>query len=161
MKKCILNNQYRCIYLTKNNYEEFLKEACPNYDQDYITVEVTDKAVEVHAYDMIHVSREFQYGWWVEESDTYGYPMWFSYSEDEFKRKFQTEESKCEDCAGCTSWKCDCVNERDYAVNEFANFLHEKAKKNNGLYLSSETRSWTHASIYDYVNEFREQMKTK
>ena len=36
--------------------------------------------------------------------------------------------------------------------------LHEKAKENNGLRLSSETRSWTHASIYDYVNEFREQL---
>ena len=43
------------------------------------------------------------------------------------------------------------------AIDDFANFLHEKAKENNGLRLSSETRSWTHASIYDYVNEFREK----
>ena len=44
------------------------------------------------------------------------------------------------------------------AIDDFANFLHEKAKENNGLRLSSETRSWTHASIYDYANEFREQL---
>ena len=49
---------------------------------------------------------------------------------------------------------------RANAIDEFAEFLHKKAKENNGLRLSSETRSWTHASIYDYVREFREtQMK--
>lgn len=42
------------------------------------------------------------------------------------------------------------------AIDEFADFLHQKAKENNGLRLSSETRSWTHACIYDYVNEFKE-----
>lgn len=45
------------------------------------------------------------------------------------------------------------------AIDEFANFLHKKAKENNGLRLSGETRSWTHACIYDYVNEFREERK--
>lgn len=49
---------------------------------------------------------------------------------------------------------------RNKAIDEFANFIHEKAKENNGLRLSSETRSWTHACIFDYVNEFKEsQMK--
>ena len=49
---------------------------------------------------------------------------------------------------------------RNKAIDEFANFIHGKAKENNGLRLSGETRSWTHASIFDYVNEFRaEQMK--
>lgn len=54
-----------------------------------------------------------------------------------------------------------CIMEiRNKAIDEFANFIHEKAKENNGLRLSGETRSWTHASIFDYVNEFREkQMK--
>ncbi len=67
-------------------------------------------------------------------------------------------QRKCEDCAGCTTWKCDCANERDKAIDDFANFIHEKAKENNGLRLSSETRSWTHASIFDYVKEFKDKL---
>ena len=77
---------------------------------------------------------------------------------DEFKA-LKENQRKCEDCAGCTAWNCDCANERAYAIDEFANFIHKKAKGNNGLRLSGETRSWTHASIFDYVNEFKEQMK--
>ena len=49
----------------------------------------------------------------------------------------------------------------DKAIDDFANFLHKKAKENNGLRLSSETRSWTHASVYDYVNEFKQQLKVE
>ena len=51
---------------------------------------------------------------------------------------------------------------RAKAIDEFANFLHEKAKENNGLRLSGETRSWTHPCIFDYLKEFKEiaeQMK--
>lgn len=40
-------------------------------------------------------------------------------------------------------------------VDKFANFLHKKAKENNGLYLSSETRSRTHPCIFNYVQEFK------
>lgn len=79
---------------------------------------------------------------------------------EEFKA-FKENQCKCEDCAGCTNWKCDCANERDYAINEFANFLHKKAKENNGLRLSSETRSWTHPCIFDYLKEFKEEQICK
>lgn len=48
---------------------------------------------------------------------------------------------------------------KNNAIDEFANFLHKKAKEKNGLRLSSETRSWTHPCIFDYVNEFREEYK--
>lgn len=75
---------------------------------------------------------------------------------EEFKA-LKENQRKCEECAGCTNWKCDCENERDYAINEFANFIHEKAKENNGLRLSSETRSWTHPCIFDYLKEFKEE----
>ena len=54
------------------------------------------------------------------------------------------------------------ARERAKAIDEFANFLHEKAKENNGLRLSGETRSWTHPCIFDYLKEFKEiaeQMK--
>lgn len=41
------------------------------------------------------------------------------------------------------------------AVDEFANYLHKIAKENNGLRLSSETKSWTHPCIFDYLEEFK------
>ena len=75
---------------------------------------------------------------------------------DEFKA-LKENQRKGEDCAGCTVWKCDCANEKEHAIDEFANFIHEKAKENNGLRLSSETKSWTHASIFDYVKEFKDK----
>lgn len=65
------------------------------------------------------------------------------------------ENRDCKNCAGCTVWKCDCANTADKAIEDFANFIHEKAKECNGLRLSGETRSWTHANIFDYVNEFK------
>ena len=47
------------------------------------------------------------------------------------------------------------------AVDAFAKFLHEKAIENNGLRLSSETRSWTHPSIFDYLEEFKNEQICK
>lgn len=53
------------------------------------------------------------------------------------------------------------IKARAEAVNEFANYLHEKAKENNGLRLSSETRSWTHPCIFDYLEEFKNEQICK
>lgn len=39
---------------------------------------------------------------------------------EEFKELKDEQQNKCKDCAGCTMWKCDCVNERAYAIDEFA-----------------------------------------
>lgn len=47
---------------------------------------------------------------------------------EEFKA-LKENESKCKDCAGCTLWKCDCANERDYAITQFANFYTKKQRK--------------------------------
>lgn len=47
------------------------------------------------------------------------------------------------------------------AVDEFANYLHKIAKENNGLRLSSETRSWTHPCIFDYLEEFKNEQICK
>ena len=33
---------------------------------------------------------------------------------------------KCEDCAGCSAWKCDCSNIRNEALNTFWNKLKQK-----------------------------------
>ena len=29
-------------------------------------------------------------------------------------------KNKCEDCAGCSEWRCDCSNIRNHAIEEFA-----------------------------------------
>ena len=47
------------------------------------------------------------------------------------------------------------------AVDEFANYLHKIAKENNGLRLSSETKSWTHPCIFDYLEEFKNEQTSK
>lgn len=43
---------------------------------------------------------------------------------EEFKA-LKENQCKCEDCAGCTNWKCDCANERAYAIDEFAERMKE------------------------------------
>lgn len=37
----------------------------------------------------------------------------------------QAEKPKCEDCAGCTTWKCDCANIRAKAIDEFISELYK------------------------------------
>ena len=44
---------------------------------------------------------------------------------EEFKI-LKENERKCQDCAGCTNWKCDCANERAYAIDEFIEKLRLK-----------------------------------
>lgn len=39
--------------------------------------------------------------------------------------KAMKDEAKCDGCAGCTMWKCDCANERAYAIDEFAEKILE------------------------------------
>ena len=41
----------------------------------------------------------------------------------EIERLKDFATSKCEDCAGCTSWKCDCANIKAEAIKEFAKML--------------------------------------
>ena len=45
----------------------------------------------------------------------------------EQKAEIERLASKCEDCAGCSAWECDCSNVRAYAIEEFAERLKEKA----------------------------------
>ena len=44
-------------------------------------------------------------------------------------RELTENERKCEDCAGCTNWKCDCANIRDMAITEFAERMKELINK--------------------------------
>lgn len=50
---------------------------------------------------------------------------------EEFKT-LEENERKCEDCGGCTAWKCDCANVRAKAIDEFAkaeDYLMDKIKE--------------------------------
>lgn len=47
------------------------------------------------------------------------------------------------------------------AINKFADYLHKCAVEHNGLYISGQTKSWTHDCIYDYVKEFMKQKENK
>lgn len=38
----------------------------------------------------------------------------------------QADKPKCEDCAGCTTWKCDCANIRAKAIDDFLEKICEK-----------------------------------
>ena len=44
---------------------------------------------------------------------------------EEFKA-MKENQCKCEDCAGCTVWKCDCANTRQQAIDEFVKKICEK-----------------------------------
>lgn len=48
---------------------------------------------------------------------------------EEFKA-LKENQHKCEDCAGCTNWKCDCENVRTKAIDEsverFRDWIFEK-----------------------------------
>ena len=44
----------------------------------------------------------------------------------EFKEE---KQNKCKDCAGCTSWLCECANERGEAIDEFAKRMKELVYK--------------------------------
>ena len=37
-------------------------------------------------------------------------------------------KNKCEDCAGCNQWKCDCSNERAYAIEKFVKKFEKKIR---------------------------------
>ena len=48
------------------------------------------------------------------------------------KAEIERLTNKCEDCAGCSEWKCDCSNIRNYAIRDFAEILKEVGTKVEG-----------------------------
>ena len=47
------------------------------------------------------------------------------------------DEQKCEYCAGCSEWKCDCANIKSEAYKEFA----ERLNKNFETYTDDEEKN--------------------
>lgn len=137
MERCVSTNELRCIYLTKENYKELLEEVYPEYKNDYIIVKITDKAIFVESFDMIHSSMEFRFGWWVEELSGYEYPKWNYYTDDEFKHQFQrkSEWSLCKDKLPSIS---DCHNYDDYTNEHYDAFWVTVLQNQHGLSYSTK-----------------------
>lgn len=79
--------------------------------------------------------------------------------ENERLKGFAT--AKCEDCAGCTSWKCDCANIKAEAYKEFADRLRSKAKKTTITYVTDTSiqehgTGWIEISLKDFDNLLKE-----
>ena len=54
----------------------------------------------------------------------------------EIERLEEFASSKCEDCAGCTAWKCDCANIEGYAKAEAIKEFAERLKKDKTTAIS-------------------------
>ena len=78
---------------------------------------------------------------------------------EELKELKDEQQNKCKDCAGCTIWKCDCANERNNAIDEFAKELNKKVSefvlqhKDNLDFASGISVAWI------IIDETTEQMK--
>ena len=66
---------------------------------------------------------------------------------EEFKA-LKENQRKCEDCAGCTNWRCDCANERAMAIDEFVNAL-----------INYQSQDEEYKSFSDVCYEIAEQLK--
>ena len=51
-----------------------------------------------------------------------------AWERDTFQSEVDVLKNKCEDCAGCSEWKCDCSNIRNQAIEEFAERLKDTYK---------------------------------
>ena len=66
-------------------------------------------------------------------------------------------ERKCEECAGCTNWLCDCANTRDIAIDEFAEALTNKLVLKYGN--ATPTEQYVALQVTDWIKEIAEQLK--
>ena len=66
---------------------------------------------------------------------------------------------RCEECAGCTNWLCDCANVRNKAIDEFVEKLSTNVEsfqaEVNGIKADLMTEDYFH----EYIWEIAEQMK--
>lgn len=53
---------------------------------------------------------------------------------ERLKEKIERLTSKCDDCAGCTSWKCDCSNIEIQAYEKFAEKYKDQIKNYTGMF---------------------------
>lgn len=80
---------------------------------------------------------------------------------EEFK-VLKENQRKCEDCAGCTNWNCDCANVRDKAVDEFAERLSNKdniVKFDIDEVMSSGNFDYNCDCLRRYIDKIAEEMR--
>lgn len=69
---------------------------------------------------------------------------------------------KCSECAGCTSWKCDCSNVRNKAIDDFVEQL-KNSLMNNYRHLSTKDTDgfdWlTTDAVNTHIDEVAKQLK--
>ena len=63
-------------------------------------------------------------------------------------------ERKCEECAGCTNWLCDCANTRTHAIDEFSEQLKVELDKKYSFGIENKFK------LFNSIDEIKEQMKT-
>ena len=76
---------------------------------------------------------------------------------EEFKA-LKENERKCEDCAGCTSWLCECANERGEAIDEFAEALKKEISFRYGSGQINRAYNAKEKTL-KLIDELAEQMK--
>lgn len=77
---------------------------------------------------------------------------------EEFKA-LKENQCKCEDCAGCTNWLCDCANERANAIDEFAERLKQRVSRHYvdcDAYFGGIAEEILYA---DYIDDIAEEMR--
>ena len=85
--------------------------------------------------------------------------IWEHYREYEvenqkLKYRIVELEHKCDDCAGCTQWKCDCANIKTEALEQFAERLREKLVINNEENYEYFDYQFTLETIDETLKEF-------
>ena len=135
--------------MTEQNREEILKDIREGYidEWDNVTIDELFETIEkeheeIQQYRAIGTLEEF--------------------------KALKENQRKCEDCAGCTNWNCDCYNERVMAIEEFAEQIElgisesiiwdmlATASKNGSL---SDTSDKIVDYVIETIKEIAESMK--
>lgn len=73
---------------------------------------------------------------------------------EELKELSEEKKSRCNDCDGCTQWKCDCLNIRNKAIDDFACYMCNEFDSKN-----KDTEEHTGEYVVKRVHSIAEQLK--
>ena len=86
MNECINQTKIKCVFLTKDNYEDFLKEVISNYEnREYIQIKITEDSVIAYL-DVLGKSQSYLLNFWYVNEE---YNKWIRYSDTEFRNKYK------------------------------------------------------------------------
>lgn len=81
---------------------------------------------------------------------------------EELKEYKANNHRKCSECAGCTSWKCDCSNVRTKAIDDFVEQLKNSLIHNYKHFLTRDTDGFdwlTTDAVNTHIDEVAKQLK--